>query len=437
MAFQLVQIVGTPQESLLTVLQQELNQEALVQTVQSQNLEEAQESLPSLLPDMVVFFADSLDKAVLNPFCQEIRAQMTEHRPIIVICAAEQDKDQRIEYFLSGADDYLSTDLEPEELAVRLLVHLRRNVELLSNSQTRLPGIPLFARIIQRSLNLELPWAFLLIELNYFNEYMEVYGRIPSEQILKTLAALLKSVILSPDIVGQTDYENFMILTRPEKAEAIAEHLCTQFDDVVAHFYSEKDQKRGYIVSIVNDQISQRVPFVSLSIGVVTSENTAYKNHMMVFNNAAEMKALSKTQYTSSWASERMRLTGQISQEMHRQKKILIVESDAAMAFLLKSTLELQGYQTETANSYGEAKTYMTENTVDLLLADPNLHGEDQGWAFLDWVRHQNNYEHLQIICISSIHDREKALSSGASLYLPKPFELASLFTWVDRCLSQ
>lgn len=437
MTFQLVQIIGTPPPQLTDALRQELNQEALVQAVETSTIKEAHTVLPSVLPDLVVFFIDSLDENVAQ-FCQEIRMQITEHRPIIVVSSSQASKDQRIEYFLSGADDYLTTDIEPEEFAVRLLVHLRRNVELLSNSQTRLPGLPLFSRLIQRKINLDLQWAFLLVELNNFAVYNEVYGRMPSEQILKTLAALLKSLILPPDIIGQTDSETFMVLTTPDKAERIAEHMCKKFDEVVPNFYSEKDQKRGYIISVVNEQISQRVPFVCLSIGVVTSENKLFKNYMSVFGSSIELKNLAKGKYGSNWASERIKLTGQVITESERlRRKILIVESDAAMAFLLKSTLEMQGYQVETCISHSEAHVFLEHDVVDLLLMDPSAHGSMQGWDLCKWIREQEPLKDINIICISSIHDREQALGSGADLYLPKPFELSSLFTWVDKFLKR
>jgi len=436
MSFQVVLLIGKPQEPLLDILRQELNQESLVQAIEAETLSEAQNILPSILPDLVVFFTDTLQENV-PAFCQEIRLQLTEHRPILVIASAEANKDQRIEYFLSGADDYLSTSMEPEEFAVRLLVHLRRNVELLSNSQTRLPGLPLFSRLIQRKINLDLPWALVLIELNHFMTYTEVYGRIPSEQILKTLAALLKSVILPPDIVGQTDSETFLVLTTPEKAENMANHLCQQFDEVVPNFYAEKDQKRGYIVSMVNNQISRRVPFVCLSMGIVSGENKAFKTFVAVFNRAEEMKTVAKASYGSNWVSERLKLTGHVSTEPDRIKKVLIVEDDAALAFLLKSTLEMQGYAVETCITHQEAQAALEKDQVDLLLMDPTIYGKTTGWALSSWVRQQDHLKHMAIICMSTLHDREEALSAGADLYLPKPFDLSSLFTWVDRFLKR
>jgi DNA-binding response OmpR family regulator len=446
--FQLVQIIGKPpdngvENNLLDVLRQELNQESLVQAIETATLEEAEETLPILLPDMIVMFVDDLATPeemskidFIREFCQGVREQLAEHRSILVISSKSADKEERINYFLSGADDYLPLTTEPEEFAVRLLVHLRRNVEVLSNKQTRLPGSSLFARIIQRHINLEVPWALMMIGLEHFQDYAEVYGRIPCEQIMRTLAAMLKAVIIPPDIVGQTDTEHLLVLSTPDKAEKLATRLCHQFDEVVASFYSERDQKRGYIVSVINEQISRRVPFVSLNVGISSSETAPHKSYHSAFTQAQDMRQLAQgAGYGSRWMSESKRLTGSTISESQRTKKVLIVESDAALAYLLKTTLEMQGYVVEIAINPDEAKSLLESECIDLVLVDPLLHGEPQGLELSAWIRTQDAYKAIRIISISTLHDREKALSAGADVYLPKPFELSSLFNWVDYFL--
>jgi DNA-binding response OmpR family regulator len=149
------------------------------------------------------------------------------------------------------------------------------------------------------------------------------------------------------------------------------------------------------------------------------------------------MKAVAKASYGSNWVSERLKLTGHVSTEPDRIKKVLIVEDDAALAFLLKSTLEMQGYAVETCITHEEAQAALEKDQVDLLLMDPTIYGKTTGWALSTWVRQQDHLKHMAIICMSTLHDREEALSAGADLYLPKPFDLSSLFTWVDRFLKR
>ncbi|MCA9806994.1 MAG: response regulator [Cyanobacteria bacterium HKST-UBA06] len=440
MTFQLVHLIGQPPEQLADVLRAELNQENLVQSIESNNIAQASPIITSALPDLVVFFLDSLSaeggRDAVKQVCLDIRGKMPEHRPIIVVASESGQKDERIDFFLSGADDYLTIDIEPEEFAVRLLVHLRRNVELLSDSRTRLPGLHLFSRLIQRRMNLDMPWALMMVELTNLHVYEEVYGRMPSEQILKTLAALLKSLVLPPDIVGQTDNEHFLILSTPDKAELLAQSLCKQFDEVVPNFYSERDQKRGYLISVVNENVSMRVPFVCLSIGINTSENRLHRGYQSVFNSVIEMKNLAKAAYGSNWTSERLKLTGDVKLVPQRIQRILVVEADAAMAFLLKSTLEMQGYEILVAVNEQEAQATIGETEIDMVLMDPIMQGNpEEGWGFIQWLRSNDVTRDLVVICISSLHDRDQALNAGADLYLPKPFELSSLFTWVEHFL--
>lgn len=445
MIFQLVQLIGSIDPTLLDVLRQELNQDQLVQSIETASFEEAEKTFPVLLPDMVVLYTDSIAESLetkgssvndyVQAFCEMIRNESPEHRTIIIISSKNASKEDRIHYFLCGADDYLSTDTEPEEYAVRLLVHLRRNVETLSNTQTRLPGMSIFSRIIQRNINLQTPWSLLVVGLNYFQDYADVYGKIPCEQVLKMLAALLKSYVLPPDMVGQTDSDQLLILSTPDKSEKLAAALCAKFDEIVPTFYSERDQKRGYIISVINDQISRRVPFVSLSIGIVHSENHPYQTYQAAYANALEMKQLAKAMYGSRWSSESKRLSGAAtSARLERKKQILIIESDAALAFLLKTTLEMQGYELEIAINTEEAKTHLENKNqhVDLVILDALLHGESSGLEICQWIRSQESLQHIYIICTSTLHDRDQTISAGADVYLPKPYEIASLFSWVD-----
>ena len=274
----------------------------------------------------------------------------------------------------------------------------------------------------------------MVVSLNHFQDYADVYGRIPCEQVLKMLAALLKSYVLPPDMVGQTDMDQLLILSTPDKAEKLATALCSKFDEIVPTFYSDREQTRGYIISVVNDQISRRVPFISLSIGIVNSENHPYKTYQAAYANALEMKHLAKAMFGSRWSSESKRLAGTITntQTLNRKKHILIIESDAALAFLLKTTLEMQGYELEIAINPNEAKSFLDNQLVDIVILDALLHGETSGLELCKWIRTQEKLAHLYIICTSTLHDRDLIINAGTDIYLPKPYELSSLFNWVD-----
>src|SRR5690606_4616050 len=127
-----------------------------------------------------------------------------------------------------------------DELRVRLLVHLRRNIELHSHAVTRLPGLNVTAKALQRRINRQEPWALMVLDVDHLDVYTEVYGYLPSNQVLKTLAAMIQQVLMVSDLISQTEENTYVILTQPEKAEKMAAILCRQFENASPNFYSEK-----------------------------------------------------------------------------------------------------------------------------------------------------------------------------------------------------
>ena len=55
-------------------------------------------------------------------------------------------------------------------------------------------------------------------------------------------------------------------------------------------------------------------------------------------------------------------------------------------------------------------------------------------WGYVDpKIIKENKNSKTKIIFSSSIHNKEEILSSGADLYLPKPYDINELIMWVER----
>jgi DNA-binding response OmpR family regulator len=437
----------------LSLLLDILAEESIVECQHISSLHQAVQQLPIDLPDLILIVADPLeaqDESV-TLFCQELRELGMIYRPVVVIQTSTDDAERRIDYLISGADDTLSTTLSVEEIRIRALVHLRRNLDVLSNRLTRLPGRNLSSKTLQRRINRQEEWGELLLSVAHWDEYVEVYGHSHGEQVLKTVASMLSTIIFPPDFVGHPEANQFLILTQANQAEKLATHLCRQFDAVSPNFYSPADRQRGYIVSVQNERVSRRVRFLSLAIGIVTKDTHAsIESYQTAYTLATQMARLALAnnvvQSGSHWLSERLKLTNTTlskpnsttSPQTTIKKSILVVESDAAMAYLLKATLEMQGYTIETAcnpeMAHAELATQQAlGHSVPLVLLDSLLNGEASGWALCRTIKQRS--PHTAVICLSTLDDREQAMNAGADLYLPKPFELMPLFTWVDKLM--
>jgi len=115
------------------------------------------------------------------------------------------------------------------------------------------------------------------------------------------------------------------------------------------------------------------------------------------------------------------------------QNKILIVEKDAALAYLLSTTLEMQGYKVETVNNIGEIIKNIEKNKINLVVLDIPQENSDKELEICKVIKQK--YTNIKVIVSTVNRNKEKILDSGADLYIPKPYELTTLFNWIDRFL--
>lgn len=442
--FQVVLLVGNPPHLEMPALLSGFGHETMLTLLHSERLGPEGETVRALMdgvmPDLICLFADDLEAQgddVLG-FCEQIREQSLKVRPIVVVQSNAQEN-QRIQYLLQGADDILGPTLSEEEFQIRLLVHLRRNLDFGANEVTQLPGLRFGQKVVQRRLNQQKPVALLTVALDYLDVYSEVYGDLPTRQVLKTVAAMLGRIVMVPDFISQSDENHFVVVTHPDKADKIAALACRQFETVSPNFYSEKDRKQGYLISVIADNISRRVPLLSLSIGIASTETQPFDSFMSLFNASQQMSSLARMQTGSSWQSDRLRLAGSRTEAplANHRPGILVLETDAALAYLLKTTLEMEGYWVELATNLEDARQRLTEeallSSIRLVILDALVNQEESGLQLATEIREQ--YPEVRIICASSLHNRQRVLQAGADLYLPRPFELSRLFSWVHRLL--
>lgn len=452
---QAILFVGNPAPEQLDALLESFRDDDMLTVLhctatEIENQPEGQESdslsavMNAMLPDLICLFADERPHAENLTLCRQLREKTAKARPGLII-QSDTTEEQRIDYFIQGADDIVSSNLSPAEFRIRLLAHLRRNLDFNANEITGLPGLPLTAKIVHRRLHRSENVALLMVAIDSLDVYQEAYGELPTRQVLRTCAALLgRLAIIPPDFISHSDENHFVLVTQPEKAEKLAALMCRQFESVAPNFYSESDRKQGYMVSVISDQISCRVPLLSLSIGIASTITQPLRTFPSLFNASRQMCSLAQMQTVSSWQGDRLRLSGmEVSPSIHGEKasakpSILVLETDAALAYLLKMTLDMEGYAVDVVNNTEDARTLLAEKTtsqpVHLMILDAVLHGEEETGLHLTAELHQQ-YPHLRIICTSSLHNRQRVLQAGAHLYLPRPFELSTLFLWIHRLL--
>ena len=243
----------------------------------------------------------------------------------------------------------------------------------------------------------------------------------------------MKYTLNEYDFLGEISENEFLIITNSLKSEKIANFLTFAFDSVAKKFYSPQDLKRGYMIMRGDEFAGMRSGFVHTTIGVVTNEFNKYTDTSQLFASLINIKNLANLSDKSNYLIERAKIsTTDTIQQNRFNNQICIIEQDEAMNILLKTILELQGYEISTIKKHEEMKMPPAIIILDAGNTD-NLSGLD----FCKKLREQTAFSSTKIIVTSIIHDKELILNSGADLYLPKPFELSHLVKWVKNFMDE
>jgi DNA-binding response OmpR family regulator len=117
------------------------------------------------------------------------------------------------------------------------------------------------------------------------------------------------------------------------------------------------------------------------------------------------------------------------------QRHVAIVDDDRVIRETLSECLAEAGFQPHACANEAELDLLMSRSSIDLLIVDLNLDGEDG----LDIVKRIAHRETIPVIIITGerIDDVDKAigLEFGADDYLEKPFGLQEIIARIRVCL--
>lgn len=117
---------------------------------------------------------------------------------------------------------------------------------------------------------------------------------------------------------------------------------------------------------------------------------------------------------------------------------ILVVDDDPDVRDLLRDLLELEDYEVREAADGPSALAAVQERVPDCMVLDVMMPGMS-GLDVLRSIRAGSATKNLPVILLTAAGDDETTWAgwtSGASLFLPKPFDPGHLTDWIDRLLA-
>ena len=112
-----------------------------------------------------------------------------------------------------------------------------------------------------------------------------------------------------------------------------------------------------------------------------------------------------------------------------RTVSVLVVDDEPQVVWMLKFSLEAEGYQTYSARDGQAALEELREHHPQLMLLDIMMPVMD-GWSVLEQLQLMSEEERPRVVVVSaraSLRDRAKAAELGADAFVAKPFNVDDL----------
>ncbi len=260
--------------------------------------EEALRKLDTVRPDLMLLDLNmpGMDG---HEVCRQIKRQPRFAQLPVLILTSSDDLNDKLYSFDEGADDYITKEMDPQEIEKRIETVLRRYRQNLdSNPLTHLPGNNLIQREIQRRIDEDRQFSVAYCDLDNFKAYNDRYGFMEGDRVIRFCAEILTEAIQetgnSDDFLGHIGGDDFVFLTTPDKAEELCRRIIAKMDTGIRQFYNSEDTERGYIIAKSRQGVRQQFPLVGISIAVVSNAHRPLRAPAEVSKIAGELKKAAK-----------------------------------------------------------------------------------------------------------------------------------------------
>jgi PleD family two-component response regulator len=226
--------------------------------------------------------------------CRNLRTSMrTSHIPVIFLTQKDERSD-KLQGLELGADDYITKPFDIEELKLRVQGAIRRSErESLTDPRSGLPAGRLIEDQLRRIIR-QKGWALLDARVNNFEPFKDVYGFVAGDDVLRFTSMLIGEVVdelgTTSDFIGHAGGDNFIVITTEEKAEGLKTRLKERFDNEVQTHYNFMDRQQGFVQAPTSEGTSVKVPFMTMSVGIVSPSAHSFADIREITELAAEAR---------------------------------------------------------------------------------------------------------------------------------------------------
>lgn len=180
-----------------------------------------------------------------------------------------------------------------------------------ANPLTQLPGNHGIYYEIQKRIYEKQKFVFFHADIDRFKIFNDHYGLARGDDVIRKTAKSLREALnergAPGDFLGHQGGDDFVILTQPARARAIAEAVMQKFDGLLRALYRKEDYEKGYILEsdrrAPEGQAADLVkyPLMAISLAGVSNVHREFTDYFDLLNRAVDVKRKVKAVPQSSY----------------------------------------------------------------------------------------------------------------------------------------
>jgi len=182
-----------------------------------------------------------------------------------------------------------------------------------SNPLTQLPGNQGIFQDLKKRILERQKFVLFHTDLDRFKVFNDHFGLAKGDDAIKMTADLLRLAIREKggqdDFIGHQGGDDFVIITRPNRAREFADFIVREFDQrVVKALYPKEDVERGHTLQIdrrrlaeTGEEVMTQFPLLAISLAGVSNAKKDFADYFECMSAAVSVKKEVKKSIESSY----------------------------------------------------------------------------------------------------------------------------------------
>jgi ribonuclease P protein subunit RPR2 len=263
--------------------------------------------------------------------------------------------------------------------------------------------------------------SLVILDLDDFKEINDRQGHLAGDEVLRAVGRILMRVVRAEDEVFRIGGEEFALVVEGPSAAA------AQVADRVREALSEK--RRGRSLPTASAGVATFPDHAREAAGLHRGADIAlYAAKFAGKNRVQVFKPEERLSIAPQPSKPRRHQVGQ------RGLRLLVVDDDAALRILLRTTFEVVDIEVEEAASAEEAEERVAARVPDVVVLDVGMPGMD-GLTFCRQLKDDPETAAIGIVLLTGSEGttEDEATGAGADALLRKPFSPLELLNCVER----